>query len=198
MPLRHVIKSCVFYETARHDRRDAWAQEAVVCATAFIGLTDRRVQAAPRHRSRAATCSDPKQDRSPPFARRLARRTVRRRAASGRYAEEWLRSRSATAERRAHNRERNTPLRSRTLGPRLRGRTYSRARTQRSPRPRQGSLRDRTTLSVRSRGTRASRRHGGGQGASRALLRRRCRSECAPGATADKRRPLNLSQTRAA
>jgi hypothetical protein len=78
---------------------------------------------------------------SPQFGRRLARPTVRRRAASGRSAEEWPRSCTTAAKRRARSRERNAPLQSRNPGPRRRGRACSRAQSRLSARPRRAPVR---------------------------------------------------------
>src|SRR5206468_228829 len=95
---------------------------------------------------RAATRRDPTRDRPRPSGRRLARPTVRRRAASGRSTEEWPRPCTTTAARRARARERTAPLRSRNPGPRRRGPACSRAPSRRSARRQRAPVRARTIL----------------------------------------------------
>src|SRR2546427_4243515 len=62
-------------------------------------------------------------------------------APSGRSAEEWPRSRTTAAERRARSHGRNAPLRSRNPGPSRRGRTCSRAHTRMSARRQRAPVR---------------------------------------------------------
>src|SRR5712692_469802 len=130
--------------------------------------------AEPCRLSRAATRSDPTRDRPLPFGRRLARRAVRRRAASGRSAKEWPRSRTAAAERRARSRERNAPLRSRNPGSRRRGRPCSRAHTRMSARPQRAPVRARTILCESRARVPRIRQRGPSSRSARSALRLPC------------------------